>query len=815
MLKQKFILLFIFLIIFSFVKTVEAYYVSYNETIITSLNTNQSLTFTNITDFNAQVNNDTYLNFNQSNYVNASFSLALNLTNNFSISIWVNGNNVTGQNSRYILTKGTSNSFEWSLHTNQTNITNFIIFNTAGNNYRVVGSTTTLLLNKWYYLSAVTNDTNSVLYINGIQEGQSVGVSGTRETDGVSDVMVASREAPSTNPRWNGSIDEVRIYNVTLSPTEISMINNSGRFPNSSLPSTGLVLWYPFNENSGNITYDQSGLGLNGNIINGSSYTTDNIKINLVNNTNYILSLIQGFVNFITNGFHKINVFVNYNSTPIVINYTGSTNITPQIYSLNNALIQYTNESVACANINSCDGNLNITLTPLDNWTTTFDSIINSSGYTGSFTTNGDTDDSLYTNIINSNNATWQDEGFPSGSYDFNGFNQRIEINDSVRFTANVTGALTVCQWIKPHTFDFVGTGNDNSPANAVHFTSKYDNLNPGFREWYFRIYNNTADDGTLRPRRISFYVFNTTGGNGVGASFQDNDTTNGYTITQPNMWLHVCGVLNGTYIFIYRDGVQRNNALYSPEISPQWTNSSIRLGGLRNGGIFNGSIDEVMIFNTALTTAQIQSIYFHGLYRHSSNSINILDNFNLTEGVNRQFSPIWIASSSPILKTIASNITQNVNFTAILNPYPKLCSQINGITERSNSGNFTRTLVSGIDYTCMSDLINISLQNVEYSQGSHEIVINYLGDSVCDAWEDGFSIDCDVTSSPGGGNTGGPTNTSNINNTLQLQTQIHNNFQNTLDDLKKNPYFKYVAFAVVALIIVSVLNNKYKRKRN
>ena len=384
MLKQKFILLFIFLIIFSFVKTVDAYYVRYNENIITSLNTNQSLALTNITDFNAQVNNDTYLNFNQTNFVNASFSLALNLTNNFSISIWVNGNNVTGGTSRYILTKGTSNSFEWSLHTDSSNTTVFTIFNTVGNNYRSVGTSTKLLVGQWYHLSAVTNDTGSILYLNGNSVGQSIGAVGTRETDGVSDVMVASRETPSTNLRWNGSIDEVRIYNLTLTPTQISMINNSGRFPNSTLPSTGLVLWYPFNENNGNVTYDQSGLGLNGNIINGSSYTTDNIKINLVNNTNYILSLIQGFVNFITNGFHKINVFVNYNATPIIINYTGSTNITSQIYNLNNALIQYTNESVACANINSCDGNLNITLTPLDNWTTTFDSIINSSGYTGS-----------------------------------------------------------------------------------------------------------------------------------------------------------------------------------------------------------------------------------------------------------------------------------------------------------------------------------------------------------------------------------------------------------------------------------------------
>jgi len=40
MLKQKFILLFIFLIIFSFVKTVDAYYVRYNENITNSSSNN-------------------------------------------------------------------------------------------------------------------------------------------------------------------------------------------------------------------------------------------------------------------------------------------------------------------------------------------------------------------------------------------------------------------------------------------------------------------------------------------------------------------------------------------------------------------------------------------------------------------------------------------------------------------------------------------------------------------------------------------------------------------------------------------------------
>ena len=90
MLKQKFILLFIFLIIFSFVKTVDAYYVRYNESILSTTNFNQSLNITNITDFNAQVLNETWLDFNGTNdNVDFGNAQSLNTSNNFTISIWL------------------------------------------------------------------------------------------------------------------------------------------------------------------------------------------------------------------------------------------------------------------------------------------------------------------------------------------------------------------------------------------------------------------------------------------------------------------------------------------------------------------------------------------------------------------------------------------------------------------------------------------------------------------------------------------------------------------------------------------------------
>lgn len=63
---------------------------------------------------------------------------------------------------------------------------------------------------------------------------------------------------------WKGSIDEIRIYDSSISDTIVQEINNSGRRANASLSSTNLLLWFSFNEGIGNTTYDKSGNGHNG-----------------------------------------------------------------------------------------------------------------------------------------------------------------------------------------------------------------------------------------------------------------------------------------------------------------------------------------------------------------------------------------------------------------------------------------------------------------------------------------------------------------------------------------------------------------------
>jgi len=63
----------------------------------------------------------------------------------------------------------------------------------------------------------------------------------------------------SPSDSFTGYIDEVRVYNSTLTSSQIAEIYNSGLYANSSLPSSNLVLWYSFNEASGSTVYDKSG----------------------------------------------------------------------------------------------------------------------------------------------------------------------------------------------------------------------------------------------------------------------------------------------------------------------------------------------------------------------------------------------------------------------------------------------------------------------------------------------------------------------------------------------------------------------------
>ena len=79
--------------------------------------------------------------------------------------------------------------------------------------------------------------------------------------------------------------------------------------------------------------------------------------------------------------------------------------------------------------------------------------------------------------------------------------------------------------------------------------------------------------------------------------------------------WAHVVALYDGQYIKGYVNGIEKrssNKGLYTIAI-----NSNHFEIGRRGGSYFNGAIDEVRIYNRALTTAEIQKHYAEGVAAH------------------------------------------------------------------------------------------------------------------------------------------------------------------------------------------------------
>ena len=99
--------------------------------------------------------------------------------------------------------------------------------------------------------------------------------------------------------------------------------------------------------------------------------------------------------------------------------------------------------------------------------------------------------------------------------------------------------------------------------------------------------------------------------GNG---SFQNAEVFSASNVLDDN-WHFVAGTLDGSKLRIYVDGVLENEITYSG--SPAGNNREVNIGAAWGGGqfvrFFNGLIDEVEIYNRALSASEIQAIFDAG----------------------------------------------------------------------------------------------------------------------------------------------------------------------------------------------------------
>ncbi len=176
-----------------------------------------------------------------------------------------------------------------------------LLLNTGGVEYSITfdGSTeqyfysnTTLTAGTWYHIALTYDGSTMRAYINGTADG-TYAVSGTIH-NGTSDLYIGARSEGSLSRYFDGTIDEVRIWNTVRSPTEIQNNMNTELGGNEA----GLVAYFNFNqgtaggsnsgettlENNNGIPYDPNVITGSGTLIfdnNGDTLSLSNIKLNM------------------------------------------------------------------------------------------------------------------------------------------------------------------------------------------------------------------------------------------------------------------------------------------------------------------------------------------------------------------------------------------------------------------------------------------------------------------------------------------------------------------------------------------------------
>ena len=243
----------------------------FSETV--SLSSSQNFTYTTATSLNpveegitsnsVQTYNNTFLSFDGvDGYVDTDVNtIKLNSTLPFSYSAWVNVKNVSLQGimGRW---KPVTGERDFGSRVNSNGLLRTSFFNTSGAD-KSSDTNYTVLKDNWFFLTVVNNGTEVLTYVDGNLVGNITSDINSNSTDS----FQIGRFVGGSN-YFNGNIDEVRIYNQTLSESEITEIYNSGRVSNSSLPSEGLVAWYSFNEATGTTPYDKSGNNNHGTLTN-------------------------------------------------------------------------------------------------------------------------------------------------------------------------------------------------------------------------------------------------------------------------------------------------------------------------------------------------------------------------------------------------------------------------------------------------------------------------------------------------------------------------------------------------------------------
>jgi len=596
---------------------------------------------------------DKYIILDNFGGVDNDFAKWFNKTRPWTISSWVKPEQISSSTGFVVTMQGwdTGSGF-WDYGSPSWRL---VLVNTTNNGFAVYGGTVNY--GQWYHLVTTFNGTEGILYVDGVKT-----LNETISPDGLRDYTNSAIYISDRNARdWNGEIDEVRIYNRSLSASEVKELylskglvghwnlnsnanDSSGYYNNGTVVGatyTSDARWdggYSFDGISGNdyIIADDDGDSFGKKICNydGCSFCAW-INTKDVSTAQYIISRNDGtssnqffqlrindpgkiYSKIYGDGSTTFSSSASGSSNEIKANqwhhvcavFNGSTTVNGTISNYLDGTVSATSGNTVKINSTGWDDDEDVLIGAGDdgsfsgNFNGTIDEvkIFNraltaseikelylSSGLVGhwTFDSKDGSDSTTAKDISKYNNdgtvtgADLTNEGKFKEGYEFDGINGDIEIDFCQEL--NLTNNLTISAWFKPKSFAsthyLIGKGTTAATTSYL--------LYQGTDDLWFRV------------------------GNGTGAPFSKCQGS-----IKQNKWYHAVGVFNGTTLTTYMDGGYCSQGAFDGNV--YGGNYNIFLGAkTTDNSVLNGTLDEVKIYNRALSASEVAGLYNGTKTRH------------------------------------------------------------------------------------------------------------------------------------------------------------------------------------------------------
>ena len=575
-------------------------------------------------------------------YVSIPHSTSLNLTTAITLEAWVKTTDIVEQ---YITTK---TGASWYLAVNvSTGKASFYLDGIT--NLSWLYSTSNVNDGNWHHIVGTYDGTNKKIYIDGVLENTSANT-GNFATN--SDAVEIGRRSTGFQ-LFNGSIDEVRIWNVARTCDQINSVMNRELVGNE----TGLVAYYNFNQGTAG--------GSNGGVttLTDLAGTADNGTLTNFALTGATSNWVDGSTNGVTGTTPQIPAEINLTvgasgSTKDVGGYTASTT-QDFTYTIQNTggtnllLTGATKVSVTGTGFTVLTQPSVAAIAAGGSATFVVRLTLGAAGtsYSALFTiANNDCDENPYTFTLTGRAINATPSGVRGNMMSFNSASsQHINVPDNVALEVTSGSSFTFEAWIN----------GMYGAAAAKTILSKGDGSGD---EYIFSIYTNKIALEVQAP----------------AGEWQYSNTD------VPTGWNHVAvvftriGMVNTATFYLNgkQDGIKTYVGTaqpYSGTASPFYIS---RQSFSCNCNFFDGNIDEVKIWNTARTQAQIRDnihltlagsesglLAYYQFNETAGNAIDAVagNNGALTNSPTRTTSTVSVAKGTSNRQTV--NATGNYDF--------------------------------------------------------------------------------------------------------------------------------------------------------